>query len=70
MCCLSVDYNDFKDAYKGSRKQPDFSIRCLNLSPPNPVIETAFSQGDESLQRKLKLWLEGSRGGCSGSDCC
>lgn len=34
----------------------------MNLARPNLVIETGFAQGDESLQRKVQLWLEGSRG--------
>lgn len=34
----------------------------MNLDSPNLIIETGFTQADESLQRKVQLWLEGSRG--------
>lgn len=34
----------------------------MNRTLPNLVIETGFTQGDESLRRKVRLWLEGSRG--------
>lgn len=60
--CLCIDFRAFKDAYRGSWKQPDFAIRSLDLDRPNLIIETGFSQSDESLQRKVQLWLEGSRG--------
>lgn len=57
-----LDFKDFTDSHRGSWKQPDFAIRSMNLTLPNLVIETAFSQGDESVQRNVELWLEGTRG--------